>query len=179
MSDWKRLFDAYKHLPQKTLAHIRISNHFKAWYPDLLQEAFIGLLLASRWYIQQDGYGATFRTVAIKFIRRRVKNAILEIRRGSVKATIIRGNDKEDTQQQETAMRMELVRDALALLDQMSDAERAYVIAYYVDEVTITSVAETEGITRRMVTDSIRCGINNMRASFGVDDDPEENLEDS
>jgi len=175
MSDWKRLFDAYQHLPQKTLAHIRISRHFKAWYPDLLQEAFIGLLLASRWYIQQDGYGATFRTVAIKFIRRRVKKAMADIERGNVRAISIRGKDKVDTQQQETTMRMELVNEALALLDRMNDAERAYVIAYYVDEVTITSVSDASGDTRRMVTDSIKCGINNLRSSFDEDDD----LEDS
>ena len=73
MSDWKRLFDAYKQLPAKTIAHLRISRRYQ-WYPDLLQEAFIGLLLASRWYVsQQDAYGAGFRTVAIKFIRRRVR----------------------------------------------------------------------------------------------------------
>lgn len=168
MSDWKRLFDAYQRLPSKTLAHLRISRHF-LWYPDLLQEAFIGLMLASRWYADRnDDYGAGFRTVAIMFIRRRVRQARRDIERGSVKAMSIRGKDKVDTQQQETNMRMQLVNEALALLDQMDDVERAFVISHYVDEVTVTKISSASGHGSRFVTDRIQCGIGNLRDSFGI-----------
>ncbi len=166
MSDWERLFNAYRHIPRKTLRRLGIkARHF--WYEDLLQEGYIGLIRAARWYaVQRTDYGPTFRSVAIRIVRRHVRRAMVKLRQEGLRTTTIGGHDRMDLQQYNTTMRMELVRDVLSLMDKLTDRERAYVISHYVDEVTVTSISETIGDSRYHVTQEIQCGIGKIRDSF-------------
>lgn len=166
MSDWERLFNAYRHLPRRTLRRLGIKDrHF--WYEDLLQEGYIGLIRAARWYeVNRNDYGATFRSVAIMVIRRRIEDAMSKLCRAR---TITMGRrDRMDIQQYDTTMRMELVRDVVALMDKLTDRERAYVISHYVDEVTVTSISNATGDSRYHVTQEIKCGIDKIRDSFDI-----------